>query len=179
MRSEENLVWIDLEMTGLNPEEDRILEMAAIVSDKDLNIIAESEVFIINQDKKILENMNEWCKNQHGKNGLIEKVLASKLDEKSAENQMLEFLQKYCYKNKSPLCGNSIWQDRRFLCKYMPELESFFHYRNIDVSSVKELAKRWYPEAKQYKKNNNHRALDDIRESIQELDFYRKELFKK
>ena len=172
-----NLIWIDLEMSGLNPEQDRILEMAAIITDENLEVLAESEILVIKQSPELLASMNEWCQQHHRENGLIEKVLASNLNEAQAEEQMLEFVSKYCAPNSSPLCGNSIWQDRRFLCRYMPHLESFFHYRTIDVSSIKELVARWYPSASKYEKTSSHRALDDISPSISELRFYRQNFF--
>ncbi|MGW8246966.1 MAG: oligoribonuclease [Acidiferrobacterales bacterium] len=170
-----NLIWIDLEMTGLNPEADRIIEVATIVTDSQLNILAEGPVIAVHQADEIMNSMDEWNTRTHGKTGLTERVKNSRTVENEAEKQTIDFLKKYVGKNQSPMCGNSICQDRRFLARYMPELEAWFHYRNLDVSSIKELAKRWKPEILSgYSKKNTHQAMDDIRESIEELQYYRK-----
>lgn len=168
------MVWIDLEMTGLSPEKDRIIEIATIITDSNLEIVAEGPVLAINQSESFLSGMDEWNTRTHNATGLVERVVASQYDERRAELETLRFVQNHVPKNKSPLCGNSICQDRRFLARYMRELESYLHYRNLDVSTVKELAKRWHPGlAEGFDKQNTHRALDDIRESIQELKYYR------
>jgi len=170
-----NLIWIDLEMTGLNPEADRIIEVATIVTDSQLNILAEGPVIAVHQDDVIMNSMDEWNTRTHGKTGLTERVKNSRTVENEAEKQTIDFLKQYIGKNQSPMCGNSICQDRRFLARHMPELEAWFHYRNLDVSSIKELAKRWKPELLGgYSKKNTHQAMDDIRESIEELQYYRK-----
>lgn len=170
----QNLIWIDLEMTGLDPERERIIEIATIVTDKNLNILAEGPVFAIHQSDELLGNMNEWCVHTHTANGLVERVKTSKLTERSAELQTIDFLKKWVPKGTSPICGNSVAQDKRFLFKYMPELADYFHYRHLDVSTLKELASRWKPEIlKGFEKKNTHLALDDIRESIAELVYYR------
>lgn len=169
-----NLIWIDLEMTGLNPEIDRIIEMATIVTDSNLHVIAEGPVFAIYQSQALLDQMDDWNTTHHNASGLVARVQASQYDEKMAEAGMLEFLKKYVPEGKSPMCGNSIWQDRRFLARYMPTLEKYFHYRMIDVSTLKELALRWAP--KVYggvQKESRHLALDDIRDSVNELKYYR------
>lgn len=169
----QNLIWIDLEMTGLNPEHDRIIEIATIVTDSNLNIIAEGPVFAIHQANTLLDQMDEWNTRQHNGSGLVDRVKASKVDEKQAEAATLEFLKKHTADGKSPMCGNSIWQDRRFLARYMPELEKYFHYRMIDVSTLKELALRWAPKIYNgVQKESRHLALDDIRDSISELRYY-------
>jgi oligoribonuclease len=168
------LVWIDLEMTGLSPERDRIIEIATIITDTNLETVAEGPVLVINQSKAMLTSMDEWNTRTHNASGLVQKVLASEIDERHAELETLRFIQSHVPRNRSPLCGNSICQDRRFLARYMRELESYLHYRNLDVSTVKELAKRWHPDiASGFDKQSNHRALDDIRESIEELRYYR------
>lgn len=171
----QNLIWIDLEMTGLDPEKERIIEIATIVTDKDLNILAEGPVLAVHQSEELLGKMNEWCVKTHTANGLVERVKNSKLTERAAELQTLDFLKKWVPKGASPICGNSVAQDKRFLYKYMPELAEYFHYRHLDVSTLKELALRWKPEIlKSVEKKNTHLALDDIRESIAELAHYRK-----
>lgn len=173
------LVWIDLEMTGLDPEKERIIEMATIITDAELNIIAEGPVIAIHQPDSLLEAMDEWCTNTHGASGLTKRVKESTITESAAEQETLAFLKKHAGPGESPLCGNSIGQDRRFLVKYMPELEAFFHYRNLDVSTVKELARRWRPDVLDgVKKKGSHLALDDIRDSINELRHYRDHFFK-
>ena len=179
MARNENLVWIDLEMTGLEPDVDRIIEIATIITDADLNILAEGPVLAVHQPDSVLAQMDEWCTNTHGASGLTQRVKESQISEAEAERQTIEFIANYVDKGVSPLCGNSIGQDRRFLVKYMKDLEAFFHYRNLDVSTVKELAKRWKPEvASSFKKKGVHLALDDIRESIGELQHYREHFFK-
>lgn len=171
-------IWLDMEMTGLNPEVDYILEIAIVITDYDLNIVAELPDIVINQSDKILSSMDDWNKRNHSKNGLIEKVRQSNINEKQAEEILLQFLSNYILPKRSPLCGNSICQDRRFMFTYMPILESFFHYRNIDVSSIKELLKAWCPKLSTgFIKKNQHSALSDIYESIQELRFYKKNFF--
>ncbi|MEP4890522.1 MAG: oligoribonuclease [Aliiglaciecola sp.] len=175
----ENLVWIDLEMTGLEPDTDVILEIATIVTDKNLNVLAEGPVLAIHQSDEILDNMSEWCIDVHGKSGLTDRCRASSIDENEAVKQTIAFLQQYVPSGVSPLCGNTIGQDRRFLVKYMPALENYFHYRSIDVSTLKELIKRWKPEVLDgLQKKGTHQALDDIRESIEELVYYRKHVLK-
>jgi len=174
-----NLIWIDLEMTGLNTDEDYIIEIATIVTDTHLNTLAEGPVLAIHQSEEVISMMDDWNTTQHGGSGLIERVRNSRINESEAEHQTLEFLQKYVPANKSPMCGNSICQDRRFLYRSMPALERYFHYRNLDVSTLKELAARWAPEiSKGYRKNSSHLALDDIRDSIAELKYYREHLIR-
>ena len=176
--SPENLIWIDLEMTGLEPQTDHILEIATVVTDSQLNILAEGPVLAIHQSDALLAAMDDWNRKQHGESGLVDRVRASVLDERAAERQTLEFLKQYVPKSQSPMCGNSICQDRRFLARFMPELEDYFHYRNLDVSTLKELGRRWYPERiKGFNKSSTHMALQDIRDSIDELRFYRERLF--
>lgn len=174
----QNLVWMDLEMTGLDPKTERILEVATLVTDSDLNLIAEGPVLYVKQSEDLLEAMDEWNTKHHGNSGLLDMVREKGISEREAELQTIEFLSRYVEVGKSPLCGNSIGQDRRFLVKYMPELEAFLHYRNLDVSTVKELAVRWRPDiASSIVKRNTHRALDDIKESIDELKYYRQHFF--
>ncbi|HUX82579.1 MAG TPA: oligoribonuclease [Halothiobacillus sp.] len=175
----ESLVWIDLEMTGLDPMTDTIIEMATIVTDKHLNILVEGPVIAIHHPQATLDTMDEWNQRTHGESGLIARVLASQVSMRQAELQTLEFLQSWTVPGKSPMCGNSICQDRRFMVRLMPQLEQFFHYRNLDVSTVKELARRWHPDILQgVKKNASHQALDDIRGSIGELVYYRTHFFR-
>jgi oligoribonuclease len=171
------LIWIDLEMSGLDPEKEVILEIATIVTDNMLEILAEGPNIAIHHPEAAIRTMEAWSKSQHGASGLLDRVKASSYGCQKAEGEILAFLSKYCEKGRSPLCGNSIWQDRRFLIKHMPRLEEFFHYRNIDVSSIKELVKRWYPSLPRYEKKKTHLALSDIRESIQELRYYREKIF--
>jgi oligoribonuclease len=178
-KSDQNLVWLDCEMTGLNPEHDRIIEIAVIVTDANLTQRIEGPVLVIHQSDAMLDGMDAWNKGTHGKSGLIDKVKASTLTEEEAEKQLLVFLAHYVPKSGSPMCGNSIGQDRRFLAKYMPKLEGFLHYRNLDVSTLKELAKRWAPLVyKGFKKKQRHTALADVHESIDELEHYRTHLLK-
>ena len=175
----ENLVWLDLEMTGLNPEHDRILEIACVITDANLNIIDEGPVFAVKQSDELLAGMDDWNKEHHGNSGLIDRVKSSHISEADAEKATLDFIKKYVHEKKSPLCGNSIHQDRRFLVKYMPTLEDFFHYRNLDVSTVKILAQNWAPTvAAGVTKVSAHVALQDIRDSIDELKYYRKHFIK-
>lgn len=175
----ENLVWLDLEMTGLDPRTDRILEVAVIVTDPDLNILAEGPVIAVHQPESVLESMNEWCVETHGKTGLTERVRQSTISEAEAEKITIDFLKQYAEPGKSPMCGNTIGQDRRFLFNYMSDLHDFFHYRNIDVSTLKELARRWKPELlKGVTKEGSHKAIEDIRESIEEMKFYREHFIK-
>lgn len=170
----QNLIWIDCEMTGLIPEEHRIIEIATLVTDSALNILAEGPVIAVHQPEHELAKMDEWNVNQHGKSGLTQRVKDSILNEQDAERLTLEFLRQWVPAGKSPMCGNSICQDRRFLARGMPLLERYFHYRNLDVSTLKELCSRWAPEiAKNFKKESTHLALDDIRDSVTELRFYR------
>ena len=172
------LIWLDLEMTGLDVRKDKIIEIAAIITDKNLEIVSKGISLVIMQDKYLMDNMDAWNTNQHKKSGLYEKVLNSQISCLDAENMILKFLKKYLKRGISPMCGNSIYQDRIFLRKYMPKLENFFHYRNIDVSTIKELIKYWKPHYyDMLKKKNDHTALTDIKESIKELKFYKKILF--
>ena len=179
MKNDQNLIWIDLEMTGLSPEEDRIIEIATLVTDLNLNILAEGPVFAIRQDESRISGMDSWNTNQHNKSGLVTRMRENGVTETHAEQATLAFLQQYLDKGKSPMCGNSICMDRRFLCRYMPELAGFFHYRNMDVSTLKELALRWNPQmAKGFKKDSKHLAMDDIKDSIEELVYYREHFIK-
>ena len=177
--NEMNLVWVDMEMTGLDPDNDRIIEVAVVVTDADLNVIAEGPVFAIHQSDETLDKMDNWNKGTHGKSGLIDRVKASTVSEADAEAQLIAFLKQYVPANKSPMCGNSICQDRRFMARGMPKLEAFFHYRNLDVSTLKELCRRWKPElASGFKKHQKHTALADIIESVEELKYYREHFIK-
>lgn len=179
MQNPQNLIWIDLEMTGLEPDSDVILEIATIVTDAQLNVLAEGPSLVVHQSNAVLDGMNPWCIEQHGKSGLTQRVRESRIDTAEAEARTLEFLRQWVPERSSPMCGNSIGQDRRFLVRYMPRLEAFFHYRNLDVSTIKELAARWAPAVKDgFTKDSSHLALDDIRDSIAELKYYREHLFK-
>lgn len=174
-----NLIWIDLEMTGLDPDNDRIIEIATIVTDSELNVLAEGPVMAVHQSAEVLAGMDEWNQTTHGNSGLIERIKASTVTEVEAQKETIAFLEQYCPKGSSPICGNSVGQDRRFLYRWMPELEDFFHYRNLDVSTLKELARRWHPEMYGgLTKRGTHQALDDIRESIEELVYYREHFLK-
>ncbi|WP_281659699.1 oligoribonuclease [Microvirgula aerodenitrificans] len=178
-QDQNHLIWLDMEMTGLNPDSDRVIELAVVITDSELNTVAESPVLVVHQSDAVLDGMDAWNKGTHGRSGLIEKVRASTLDEAAAQAQMLAFLQQYVPAKASPMCGNSICQDRRFMARWMPELEAHFHYRNLDVSTLKELCKRWKPEiAKGMKKHGKHEALADIYESIEEMKYYREHFIK-
>jgi oligoribonuclease len=178
-QNENYLVWIDMEMTGLNPDTDRIIEVAIVITDNQLESIAEAPILVVHQCDEIMAGMDAWNKSTHGKSGLIEKVKASTHDEAAVEAQMLAFLKEYVPARSSPMCGNSICQDRRFMARWMPAFEDYFHYRNLDVSTLKELARRWKPDmAKGVKKHGKHEALADIYESIEELKHYREHLIK-
>jgi len=170
-----NLIWIDMEMTGLQPDSDRIIEIAVLVTDPQLEVVAEGPLLVVHQPDEVLEAMDAWNKSTHKKTGLIERVRASAMSEAEAERAALQFLERHVPANNSPMCGNSICQDRRFLARWMPRLEAHFHYRNLDVSTLKELVRRWKPElAKGFSKEGRHEAMADILESIEELKFYRK-----
>jgi oligoribonuclease len=178
-KNQENLIWIDLEMTGLDSFNDVIIEIATLVTDKDLNVLGEGPVFAIHQADEALAKMDDWCQKQHGGSGLVARVKASECNEQQAEAATLAFLSQYVPAGASPMCGNSICQDRRFLAKHMPELEKFFHYRNLDVSTLKELANRWKPGlADGFKKESSHLAMNDILDSIAELQYYREHFIK-
>ena len=173
-KSDDNLIWLDCEMSGLNPDKERLLEIAVIVTSPDLSVRVEGPVLVIHQSDAVLDGMDAWNKGTHGRSGLIDKVKASTVTEEDAQEQIMAFLSRYVPRGVSPLCGNTISQDRRFLVKYMPKLEAFFHYRNLDVSTLKELAKRWRPEVyASFKKAQKHTALADVHESIEELVHYR------
>jgi oligoribonuclease len=177
--NENHLIWLDMEMTGLDPEKERIIEVAVVVTDAQLEVVAEGPVLVIHQSDELLDGMDAWNKGTHGRSGLIDKVKASTITEAQAEEQLLAFLSQYVPPGKSPLCGNTISQDRRFMFAYMPRFEEFFHYRNLDVSTLKELCRRWKPEVyKGFQKKSKHEALADIYESIDELKYYREHLFK-
>jgi len=177
-QSANHLIWIDLEMTGLNPEKERIIEIATIVTDSNLKMVAEGPVFAIHQSETLLSEMDSWNTKQHHASGLVTRVKTSQVTEREAELATLDFLRQYVPAGKSPMCGNTVYQDRRFLTRYMPELEQYFHYRLLDVSTLKELALRWAPRIYQgVQKESKHLALDDIRESIEELKYYRESLF--
>lgn len=179
VKSDQNLVWLDCEMTGLEPEHERIIEIAVVITGPKLECRTEGPVLVIHQSDEQLDRMDAWNKGTHGKSGLIDKVKASTLTEEEAQAQLISFLTQYVPKNASPMCGNSIGQDRRFLVKYMPQLEAFFHYRNLDVSTLKELSKRWRPEVyASFKKQQRHTALADVHESIDELEHYRDHFLK-
>jgi len=174
---ENRLVWLDLEMTGLNPEADVILEIATVVTDPELNVVAEGPVFAIHHPPPVLNRMDEWNTTQHGKSGLTQRVQASQENMASAETQTLEFLAAYVKPGTAPLCGNSVWQDRRFLARHMPRLEKLFHYRIVDVSSIKVLVQHWYPKLAPFPKSEKHLALEDVHDSIGELRYYRENVF--
>jgi oligoribonuclease len=173
-QNDTHLVWVDMEMSGLDPDKDVVLEVALVVTDKDLNLVEEGPVLVLHQSDTVLDGMDNWNKGTHGKSGLIDKVKASALSEADVEARMIEFMKQHVGERKSPMCGNSICQDRRFMARHLPKLEAWFHYRNLDVSTLKELAARWRPELKDgFKKANSHTALADIQESIEELRYYR------
>ena len=176
--AENRLVWIDLEMTGLDPDENTIIEIATIVTESDLSIVAEGPSFAIDVGKEELAKMDNWNVKHHTENGLLDRIESEGVSMQNAERLTLEFLKEHCSPNQSPLCGNTIGQDRRFLRRYMPDLHEFFHYRSVDVTSIKILARSWYPEVGKWRKNSGHRALDDIRGSIEELAYYRDKLFR-
>ncbi|HJV50686.1 MAG TPA: oligoribonuclease [Noviherbaspirillum sp.] len=177
--NEFNLIWVDMEMTGLDPDNDRIIEVAVVVTDSELNVLAEGPVFAIHQPDEVLDRMDAWNKGTHGRSGLIDRVKASTISEADAETALIGFLKHFVPAGKSPMCGNSICQDRRFMARGMPKLEAFFHYRNLDVSTLKELCKRWKPAvASGFKKHQKHTALADIVESIEELRYYREHFIK-
>ncbi|GAA4499614.1 oligoribonuclease [Pseudaeromonas paramecii] len=174
----QNLIWLDMEMTGLNPDTDQVLEIAMIVTDKDLNVLAEGPVIAVHQPDAVLDAMDDWCTRTHTASGLVARVKASTHDLAAAQALCLAFMQQWVPQGASPMCGNSIGQDRRFMVRYLPEAEAYFHYRNLDVSTIKELVRRWKPELLgEFKKQGTHLALDDIRESIAELRFYRERIF--
>lgn len=177
-KSADNLIWIDLEMTGLDTDHDLIIEIATIVTDSELKILAEGPLLALHQPEAVLSQMDEWNTRQHGQSGLLERVRASRCDAAEAERLTLAFLEKFVAAGQSPMCGNSICQDRRFLHRLMPRLERYFHYRNLDVSTIKELSRRWAPELPAFDKQSAHLALADIRDSINELRYYRKHAFK-
>lgn len=179
MQNPQNLIWIDLEMTGLDPEKDVIIEMATIITDSELNILAEGPVLAVHQSDEALAGMDEWNTRTHGDSGLVKRVRESRISQAEAEAQTIAFLEQWVPKGQSPICGNSIGQDRRFLYRYMPDLEAYFHYRYLDVSTLKILAERWAPKLKEgFLKKASHQALDDIRESIAELQYYRENFLK-
>lgn len=179
MQNAKNLAWLDMEMTGLNPDHDRIIEVAMIITDSDLNVLAQSEVYVIHQPDSIIDHMDAWNTATHNRTGLVAKVKASTLNEAETEQKLLDFMSEWIPEKASPMCGNSIHQDRRFMVRYMPRLEAYFHYRNLDVSTLKELAKRWNPPiAKGVTKKGAHQALDDIMESIEEMAYYRQYFLK-
>ena len=173
-QNDTHLVWVDMEMSGLDPDKDVVLEVALVVTDKDLNLVEEGPVLVVHQSDAVLDAMDSWNKGTHGKSGLVDKVKASTLSEVDVAARMIEFMKRHVGERKSPMCGNSICQDRRFMARHLPKLEAYFHYRNLDVSTLKELAGRWRPELKDgFKKANSHTALADIQESIEELKYYR------
>lgn len=175
----DNLIWVDMEMSGLNPDSDKVLEVAIVVTDTHLNTVAEAPVLVVHQDDTVLDAMDSWNKAAHAKSGLVERVKASSLPESDVESRMVEFLQQHVPPGVSPMCGNSVHQDRRFMVRHLPRLEAFFHYRNLDVSTLKELVKRWKPElAAGFTKHGKHEALADIYESIEELKYYREHFLK-
>lgn len=174
-----NLVWVDMEMSGLNPDSDRVLEVAVVVTDAQLEVLAEGPVLVLHQSDRVLNGMDAWNRSTHGRSGLIDKVRASTLEESMVEEQLISFLARYVSPGKAPMCGNSICQDRRFMARWLPRLENFFHYRNVDVSTLKELARRWAPQVmRSFEKKSKHEALADIYESIEEMRHYRQHLLK-
>lgn len=178
-KNDQRLVWLDMEMSGLDPEKEKILEVAVVVTESDLSIVAEAPVLVIHQDDSVLDGMDKWNTATHGRSGLTDKVRVSTMDEEQAQDVLLAFLKEHVPEGASPLCGNTISQDRRFMYKYMPRLEKYFHYRNLDVSTFKELARRWKPEVyKGFAKQSKHEALADIHESIEELKYYRENFIK-
>ena len=176
--NKDNFVWIDLEMSGLDPDKEVIIEIATIVTDCQLNVLEEGPDLVLHQPEIYLTRMDDWNKNQHSKSGLIDDVRRSMISLEEAETQTLDFIKKYCEAKQNPLCGNAVHHDRRFLIKYMPRIHEFLHYRHVDVSTVKTVVSKWYPKLKEVKKNTTHRALSDIRESIEELSLYRKQYFR-
>ena len=172
------LIWIDCEMTGLDIRTDRIIEIATLITDSELNIIAEGPELAIHRPKELLDTMDDWNTKHHTASGLVDRVLASKIEIEDADRMTFEFISQYCEPHMAPLCGNSVWQDRRYIDMEMPLTAHHLHYRNVDVSSFKEMVRRWYPKLESYKKANHHRALDDIRESIDELKYYRRMVFR-
>ena len=172
------LIWIDCEMTGLDTRVDRIIEIATLVTDSELNIVAEGPELAIHRPKELLDGMNDWNTKHHTASGLVDRVLASEIEIEDADRLTYEFISQYCEPHAAPLCGTSVWQDRRFIDMEMIQTSQYLHYRNVDVSSFKEMARRWYPKLEPYKKANHHRALDDIRESIEELKYYRRMIFR-
>ena len=179
MQNENNLCWLDMEMTGLNPDADRIIEVAMIITDADLNVVAQSEVYVVHQSDEVLNGMDAWNTATHGRTGLTQRVRDSRLTEAEVEEKLLDFISTWIPERTSPMCGNTIHQDRRFMVRYMPKLEAYFHYRNLDVSTLKELARRWHPAvAKGVVKRGSHQALDDILESIEEMRYYREHFLK-
>lgn len=173
-----NLIWIDMEMSGLDPDRDRVLEVAVVITDSNLNTVAEGPVLVVHQNDTVLDSMDAWNKKTHGTSGLVERVKSSKLCEHDVQRQMVGFLSQHVPPGVSPMCGNSVHQDRRFMARYLPDLEAFFLYRNLDVSTLKELAKRWRPDLGQMPKHGKHEALADIYESIEELKYYREHFIK-
>lgn len=179
MKKDDHLVWLDMEMTGLNPENDRIIEVAMVITDSHLNILEQSDSLAIHQPDDIIDNMDDWNTHTHTRTGLVQRVKTSSITELEAERVLLDLMKKWLPEKASPMCGNSIHQDRRFMVKYMPNLEAYFHYRNLDVSTLKELAKRWLPTvSKKFPQKGAHRALDDVLESIEELKYYREHFIK-